>query len=119
MVPSGCRTAMMSMAPLRCGVTYANVLPTAMPAANVPLYAAVKEASSAGARTHQLDIVRRAGIRTRMACAQVQSKPLAWRVANRGADFTLQAPAAPLALSERPALPSMVVELALASELTR
>lgn len=37
MLPSGWRTAMMSMAPFRCGVTYASVLPTAMPAAKVPL----------------------------------------------------------------------------------
>lgn len=63
MVPSGCRTAMMSMAPFRCGVTYANVLPTAMPAANVPLYATVNGASSGGAPSCQLDIVQRAGIR--------------------------------------------------------
>ncbi len=37
MLPSGWRTAMMSMAPFRCGATYASVLPTAMPAAKVPL----------------------------------------------------------------------------------
>ena len=80
MVPSGCRTAMMSMAPLRCGVTYANVLPTAMPAANVPLYANVKRSRSAGACSCQLDIMQRAGNRTRLACAQDQSKPLASQV---------------------------------------
>jgi hypothetical protein len=116
MVPSGCRTAIMSMAPLRCGVTYANVLPTAMPAANVPLCAIVRERTQPAQVAVRLDIAWRAGIRTQVTAPRF-SGLLALQVGNRSSH--LQTPAAALALSERPALPSMVVELALASELAR